>query len=196
LAARAGVRVPQSRLERITDRYGTFCVARFDRVPGSRRMYASAMTLLERQDGEAGASYLDMAEFISDHGAQGHIEDDLEQLFRRVVFNVLIGNRDDHLRNHGFIREPSGWRLSDAFDMNPNTTKAEHALTLDGVSAEPNIATALDTAALYRLDGARATGVVNEVHAAVATWKDQAARQGLPASELQRMEAAINAKPN
>jgi serine/threonine-protein kinase HipA len=193
LAARAGVRVPESRLEQLTDRYGTFCVARFDRIPGSRRMYASAMTLLERHHDEPGGSYLDLAEFISEHGAHGHINGDLEQLFRRAVFNVLIGNRDDHLRNHGFTLEPTGWRLSDAFDMNINVEKARHDLTFDGHSAEPNIATVLETADLYRLDTRRAKAIVNEVRGAVAAWRDEAPHQGLAAAELRRMEGVIEA---
>ncbi|HEX4597753.1 MAG TPA: HipA domain-containing protein [Burkholderiaceae bacterium] len=193
LAGRAGVRVPQSRLEQLGDGYGSFCVARFDRVPGSRRMYASAMTLLERHDDEAGGSYLDIAEFILDHGATDHIGHDLEQLFRRAVFNVLIGNRDDHLRNHGFTLDRNGWRLSDAFDMNPNGAQARHALTFDGCSAEPNVATVVKTAELYRLDGQRARNIVTEVRAAVSGWRDEAARQGLPESELRRMEAVIEA---
>src|SRR5205807_10515244 len=123
----------------VSGRHGTFCVARFDRIPGSRRMYASAMTLLERHNDEPGGSYLDIAEFISGQGANGRIDQDLEQLFRRAVFNVLIGNRDDHLRNHGFILERRGWRLSEAFDMNPDPAKARHAMTLDGYSAEPSV---------------------------------------------------------
>ena len=187
LAARAGIWVPESRLERLTDRYGTFCVARFDRVAASRRMYASAMTLLERQDGEAGASYLDLAEFISDQGAQGHIDEDLAQLFRRLVFNVLVGNRDDHLRNHGFIREASGWRLSPAFDMNPSLAKTEHALTLDGASALPRLQAVLETAEFYRLARAPAQALVEEVRAAVSGWRDEAQRQGLPGLEVTRM---------
>jgi len=193
LAARAGVRVPESRLEQLSDRYGTFCAERFDRFPGTRRMYASAMSLLERDDDEAGGSYLDIAEFISDQGAERHIDQDLEQLFRRAVFNVLIGNRDDHLRNHGFILERKGWRLSEAFDMNPDPAKAQHAMTLDGYSAEPSVSTVLETADLYRLDARRARTIVEEVRSAVATWRDEAARQGLPASELHRMEPIINA---
>ena len=138
------------------------------------------MTLLERQDGEAGASYLDLAEFISDQGAQGHIEADLAQLFRRLVFNVLVGNRDDHLRNHGFIREASGWRLSPAFDMNPSLAKTEHALTLDGASASPRLQAVLETAEFYRLARAPAQALVDEVRAAVLGWRDEAQRQGLP----------------
>ena len=102
-------------------------------------MYASAMTLLERRDGEEGASYLDLALFLQDKGAQGHIDEDLEQLYRRVVFNVMVGNRDDHPRNHGFIREASGWRLAPAFDVNPNLAKSEHSLTFDGKSAVPSL---------------------------------------------------------
>ena len=198
LAARAGVRVPESRLEQLADRYGTFCVARFDRLPGSRRIYTSAMTLLERHGGENDSgdddsSYLDLAEFILDQGSTRHIAQDLEQLFRRAAFNVLIGNRDDGLRNHGFIRERSGWRLSDAFDMNADGAKTRHALTLDGYSAEPDVATVLQTADFYRLRAGRARAIVDEVRRAVATWKDEASRQGLPASELQQMASVIQA---
>ena len=192
LASRAGVRVPESRLEQLGDGYGTFCVARFDRVAGSRRMVASAMTLLERHDDDTG-SYLDIAEFISDHGAPHTIDRDLEQLFRRAVFNVLVGNRDDHLRNHGFTLDRTGWRLSEAFDMNPNGARGRHALTFDGCSAEPNVATVVKTAELYRLDGQRARNIVTEVRGAVAGWRDEAARQSLPASDLRRMEAVIEA---
>ncbi|MCW7537935.1 HipA domain-containing protein [Aquabacterium sp. A7-Y] len=191
LAARAGIGVPDSRLERLTERYGTFCAARFDRVTDSRRMYASAMTLLERQDGESGAGYPDLAEFIADEGAQGHIDEDLAQLFRRAVFNVQVGNRDDHLRNHGFIREASGWRLSPAFDMNPNPFKSEHALTLDENSAAPSTKALLDTAELYRLDRATARTIVEEVSAVVDGWKDEAQRQGLSATEVRRMASVF-----
>jgi serine/threonine-protein kinase HipA len=191
LAAKAGIRVPPSRMEYFSDRYATFCVARFDRLNGRRRMYASAMTLLERQDGEAGASYLDLIEFLSDNGAQDSIDADLRQLFRRVVFNLLVGNRDDHLRNHGFFREPTGWRLADAFDMNPNTSKFEHALMLDGTSAAPSVETVLATADLYRLGDAEAQSIVEEVTAVVATWRDEAAGQGLSNLELQLVESAF-----
>lgn len=193
LAERAGIWVPRSQLMRLASTYGTFCVERFDRKGDSRRMYASAMTLLEYQDGDSGAGYLDLAEFISDNGAQDHIESDLAQLFRRVVFNVLIGNRDDHLRNHGFIREPSGWRLSPAFDMNPSPVKAEHAVTLDGQSAHPSLESVLRTAELYRLVPTVATAIVDEVRTMVATWKKEAEALGLPRPEIKRMESIFQA---
>lgn len=193
LARKAGIVAPEARLEHLSDRYGTFCSARFDRIADGRRMYASAMTLLERQDGEAGASYLDLAEFISDHGAKGHIDEDLAQLFRRVLFNILVGNRDDHLRNHGFIREPSGWRLSPAFDINPNTAKQTHALAIDSKNTEPDIRVAMDQAGLYRLDQKAAQSMLDEVRNAIADWRTEARKLQLPAVEVQRMESVIQA---
>jgi serine/threonine-protein kinase HipA len=193
LARKAGIWVPQSELRYVGERYGTFCVERFDRHEGSRRMYTSAMTLLERQDGDPDASYLDIAEYLAGNGAQGHIDTDLAQLFRRVVFNVLVGNRDDHLRNHGFIREASGWRLSPAFDMNPNPGKREHALTLDGISALPALQTALETAGFYRVDEAQAHRIVVQVQDAVGTWRQEAAALNLSRPEIQRMEHVFQA---
>ncbi|WP_301785385.1 type II toxin-antitoxin system HipA family toxin [Caballeronia sp. SEWSISQ10-4 2] len=188
LARSAGIWVPKSELKYVGTGYATFCVERFDRSKGSRRMYASAMTMLERRDGDTNAGYPDLAEFLSDGGAQGHIGGDLEQLFRRLVFNVLIGNRDDHLRNHGFIREPTGWRLSPAFDMNPNASKLEHTLSIDGKSAAPDMNAVLDTAAFYRLTEGEAEQVIADIRKVVATWRDEAARLKLSRQEIQRME--------
>ena len=153
-------------------------------------MFASAMTLLESVDG-VGASYLDLAEFISDHGAQNQIGPDLEQLFRRVIFNVLIGNRDDHLRNHGFIRERTGWRLAPAFDMNPNPSKAEHALTIDGTTAAPDLDAALETADLYRLGPSPADRVVAQVREVVGAWRAEAESLAIARPEVVRMESVF-----
>lgn len=190
LAERAGIWVPAARLEHLTENYATFCVVRFDRRGEHRRMYASAMTMLERRDGEEGASYLDLALFLQDRGAQGRIDQDLEQLYRRVVFNVMVGNRDDHPRNHGFIREPSGWRLSPAFDVNPNLAKADHSLTFDGRSAVPSLKLVKETADFYRCED-RAGTILDEVHTAVHAWRQEAERLGLPALEIKRMETVF-----
>jgi len=134
LAHRAGIWMPEAQGLRLTDRHLTYCAKRFDRegqvADASRRMFSSAMTLLEYIDGEAGGSYLDLAEFISNQGTQGHVDSDLEQLFRRVLFNIRVGNRDDHLRNHGFIRTATGWRLAPAYDSNP--TQARPTRTYSG----------------------------------------------------------------
>lgn len=191
LARDAKIAVPDCRLESLTERHRTFCAKRFDREEGSRRMFASAMTLLERRDGDESGSYLDLAEFITDHGAQNHVAEDLEQLFRRVVFNVLVGNRDDHLRNHGFIREATGWRLSPAYDLNPNPFKAEHSLTIDGESAAPDLGAVLKTAELYRLKQSAADKIVRQVKASVAKWQRTAARIGCVRDEVLRMKAVF-----
>ncbi len=192
LAKDAGIWVPQSDCLSLGGRHHTFCVKRFDRGvaddPAARRMYTSAMTLLERQDGEDGGSYLDLIELLETHGGAG-LTQDLEQLFRRAVFNLLVGNRDDHLRNHGFVRQPSGWHLSDAFDMNPNPDKRQHALTWDGKSAEPDMGLLLETAPFYRItDAAQAKAIVDQVRAVVATWKDRAQALRLAGVEMQLME--------
>lgn len=123
MAMRAGIDVPPAKLVRLGLPHRTYCVRRFDRQGGARRFYASAMTLLRRDQSE-GASYLDLAHFIRTQGDGRHADADLEQLYRRVVFNVAVGNRDDHLRNHGFILASTGWRLAPAFDVNPNIDKA------------------------------------------------------------------------
>lgn len=199
LAFSCGIRVPEAKIESLNPDYRTYCSKRFDRVtkPGGaaaqRRMYTSAMTLLERRDGEQDASYLDLVQAIEDHGAENHIDEDLEQLFLRAVFNVLIGNRDDHLRNHGFLREPTGWRLSEAFDMNPSTSKHEHALTLDGKSKEPDVSLVVKTAEYYRLTAAHADALVNNVRKHLSRWKDVAHANGLSGLEIKRMTGVIQA---
>lgn len=197
LAKRCGIRVPVAQLARFSNDYSTYCIQRFDRLMGengsTRRMYTSAMTLLERRDGQSEASYLDLAQAIEDFGARHHVEEDLHQLFRRVLFNVLVGNRDDHLRNHGFVRDTTGWRLSPAFDVNPNASKHEHDLTLDGKSAAPDLARVMATAELYRLTAAQAHDIQSEVRRPLADWKQVAQSYGLRGIEITRMSAVIQA---
>jgi len=190
LAVAARVEVPTHRLAQFDHRYRTFCSRRFDRVPRGRRFFVSAMTLLERRDGEA-ASYLEMAEFIQNHGARGAVDSDLEQLLRRVLFNVLVGNTDDHLRNHGFLRETTGWRLAPAFDLNPNPSKRHHALRLDEASDEPDIDTVMSTAEYYRLSAEGAQRILAGLLPATRSWRKRAKAARLPASEIARMEPAF-----
>jgi serine/threonine-protein kinase HipA len=195
LAHETGIWVPESDRLALGGRHHTFCVKRFDRGvggdPQARRMYASAMTLLEREDGEAGASYLDLVDFLETQGGVG-LTEDLHQLFRRAVFNMLVGNRDDHLRNHGFIRLPSGWRLSQAFDMNPSRDKSQHALTWDGKTAEPNLAALGETAPFYRIARPQdARHIIEDVKSVVATWRDKARALRLASVEVQVMETVF-----
>lgn len=196
LARDAGIEMPDAERLLLSDRYHTYCVRRFDRLAAvsgaaqGRRMYASAMTLLERRDGQEGGSYLHLIEVLENHGGAG-LTDDMHQMFRRAVFNLLVGNRDDHLRNHGFILSPTGWRLSPAFDINPNPAKSDHALTWDGKSAAPVLQTVVDTAAYYRLDAAAAQAIVEQVKAAVGRWRERAAALDVSRVEIQMMESVF-----
>lgn len=190
LATECGITTAAHALHRYNSPYHSFCVQRFDRTPQGRRCFVSAMTLLERRDGEGG-SYLEIAEFIQNHGARDQIAPDLEQLFRRVLFNVLVGNSDDHLRNHGFIREPRGWRLAPAYDLNPNPARRHHALRLDDVSDLPNVEVVMETAPYYRLKPAAAKKIEKKIRSVVAGWRQRALQTGLSAGECEVMAAAF-----
>ena len=153
-------------------------------------MYASARTLLDLDSD--GASYLDLAMAVQDNGAAGSIQPGLEELFRRAVFNVLVGNRDDHLRNHGFLREPTGWTLAPAFDVNPNPDKDVHVLALDEADPTPDSSILIAQHAYFRLDIDTAQAIVEQIRAAVRTWPDVAKRLGAARHEASLMEAIID----
>lgn len=182
LARQLGIDVPPSCLERIGQGYHTLLVQRFDRVQGKRRFFTSAMSLLNKTDKEE-ASYLDLAGFIATQGSPDHIAGDLRELFRRVAFNVVIANRDDHLRNHGFIRETEGWRLAPAFDMNPSVKRDTHALALDDSDASPDLTTVLDTAEFYRLSRQQGIDLIAAVIKGVSNWECQAKLLGISGEE-------------
>ena len=150
------------------------------------------MTLL-RKDQSEGTSYLELAQFIRSQGDARHVEADLEQLFRRVAFNVAVGNRDDHLRNHGFVLGKTGWRLAPAFDVNPNIDKADHVLNIDDVDNRPSLETALTTAAFYGVDGLRARQIVNEIVRIVDHWRDAALRMRISGADIDLTAAAFSA---
>jgi serine/threonine-protein kinase HipA len=192
LAQQSGITVPEARLLSLDKDYRTLCVKRFDRVGERRRFYASAMTLLRKEHSE-GTSYLEMAQFLRSQGDGPHVSADLEQLFRRLAFNVAIGNRDDHLRNHGFILGANGWRLSPAFDMNPNIDKADHVLNIDDTDNRPDLKTVIATAAFYGLDAPRARAIVAEVLQAVRQWREMASSLQLSRADILLMEAAFQA---
>lgn len=183
LAKDCGITVPAAQVIKVGSGHHTFMVRRFDRAGSSRTFFASAMALTGHQDAED-ASYLELAEFISTWGDPDKIESDLEELFTRVVFNVATANRDDHLRNHGFIRRPSGWQLAPAFDMNPSFKKDEHALSLDLYNRQPDLELVLQTADYYRLSPSKADSIVSLVTEKISSWKQKAKRLGLSSFEI------------
>lgn len=192
LALKAGVDVPAAKAVRLNNEFHTFCVQRFDRANGARRFYASAMTMLRKQQSE-GTSYLELAQFLRGKGDGAYVDADLEQLFRRVAFNVAVGNRDDHLRNHGFILGATGWRLAPAFDVNPNIDKAEHVLNIDDVDNRPSLQTVLTTAAFYGLTEERGKQIVEEVASAVDGWENLARQVGIARGDVELTVGAFSA---
>jgi Uncharacterized protein related to capsule biosynthesis enzymes len=192
LAAAAGIEVPEHRLLELGCGHRTFAARRFDRVSNTRRMYASAMTMLSRRDRES-ASYLDIALAIADHGARAIIHEQLAAMFRRVVFNVLTAHRDDHLRNHGFLRTVEGWQLAPAFDLNPMPEKSEHELAIDDAIHDGDIDLVLETAPFYRLSPVSAEVIVDEVRGALASWPSVAKSKSLGRDEIEAIREALDA---
>ncbi len=194
LALACGLNVPESMARRFANPHHTFLVKRFDRTRQGRRLhFASAMTLTGHQDGDdgsTGANYLEIARVLIDHGAR--TDADLRELWSRIVFNLLVSNTDDHLRNHGFILVPGkGWRLSEAYDMNPapeshglklNISEADNALDLD---------LARSVAPYFRVDAKAASETIKRSQSIVKQWAKIAVRLGIPAREQERMASAF-----
>jgi len=133
------------------------------------------------------------AQFLRAQGDGAHTATDLEQLFRRVAFNVAVGNRDDHLRNHGFVLGEKGWRLAPAFDVNPNIDKAEHVLNIDDADNRPSLTTVMNTAPFYGLGEERGQQIVEEVASAVDGWEDAARQAGIDRGDVALSAGAFSA---
>jgi serine/threonine-protein kinase HipA len=191
LAAEAGIDVPAARAFRLGSGHRTFACRRFDRAGARRRFFVSAMTLLQREDG-SGGSYLDLADFVQTRGTAAHIAADLLQLWTRVVFNILVRNTDDHLRNHGFIYTGGGWRLAPAYDVNLNPGATQHALAIDGRDQTGDVQLALSTATIYGLDAAAANKVHARVRAVLGTWREKARRLELTRSDIALLEPVLD----
>jgi serine/threonine-protein kinase HipA len=194
LAVGCGLRVAESQARRFAHPHHTFLVRRFDRTDtGQRLHFASAMTLTGHHDGDdasTGTSYLEIARVLMNHGAQTN--DDLRELWSRIVFNVLVSNTDDHMRNHGFILVPGkGWRLSEAFDMNPvpgslgltlNISETDNALDLDLVRS---------VAPFFRLKAKAAGEIIESSQAVVKQWRKIARRLALSTRACEWMAPAF-----
>jgi serine/threonine-protein kinase HipA len=192
LAQSAGLNVPDAQLLGLGSRHRTFASRRFDRPSnGRRRFFVSAMTMLNRQDGEK-ASYLELAEFLSTRGTPAHKQADLHELWTRIVFNIVVSNRDDHLRNHGFILCADGWRLSPAYDLNPNIERSHHQLAIDSSDPTPDVALAVATAGFYDLSTGQADRIIKRVETAVGNWRTVALSHRLPRAEIELVEQAFH----
>jgi serine/threonine-protein kinase HipA len=191
LAELAGIEVPPTKLLSADSEHHIFCAKRFDRKGEERIVYASAMTLAEKRD-HGSASYLDIANALSRFGGNDSFQPDLEQMFRRAAFNILVAHRDDHLRNHGFLLANGGWRLAPAFDLNPLPSNLQHDLAIDDSDHAPSIETLIRTTDFYNLDETHAKAIVGEVRDVVSTIVDVAVNLGVGRSVAEDIAAAIS----
>lgn len=136
---------------------------------------------------------MEFAEFLPHRGAKGHIATELEQLFRRVAFNVAVGNRDDHLQNHGFILTDTGWHLAPAFDVNPNIAKGDHVLNIDETDNRPSVVTVIDSGEWYVGSKDRAAQIVEEVVKITRSWRERAITLQLARVDIETTVAAFAA---
>jgi serine/threonine-protein kinase HipA len=195
LAHEAGIEMSECRLESFSKRGSTFLTKRFDRIGEGRVHFASAMTLLGRNDGDdaaTGASYLELVGFIMRHGSRP--EADLHQLWTRIVFSIAVANTDDHLRNHGFLLEEKGWRLSPAYDINPSPDPSGLSLAIDEHDNSLDFSLALSVAKYFRLTEKEAQSIIDATRTLVATWRERARERGIPRSEIAGMEGAFAAR--
>jgi serine/threonine-protein kinase HipA len=191
LAARARIAVSEWHVVQIGKK-ACLILRRFDRKNGARVPLLSAMSMLGAADNE-NHTYLEIAEALRQQGASPN--DDLKQLWRRIVFNVLISNTDDHLRNHAFLYESQkGWRLSPAYDMNPVPVDVKPRILTTAIDPEDNSASidlALAAAEYFGLKKAEAKAIAGEVGAAVAGWRQEAQKAGITKTEIDRMGSAF-----
>lgn len=190
LAEISGIQTPTRRLTNVGDRRALL-LTRFDRrVDVSRVGYLSAMTLVNRQDGDEG-DYLDIAEAVPEVGA--NVNQDLRELYRRIAFNVAIHDTDDHLRNHGFLRAPGGWRLSPVFDVNPNPELGCPRVTSIGGATDLDDETEAiwDIVGDFRLGNDEARAIIGDVVDAVEGWRDVALRNNIAPREQDRFEEVL-----
>ena len=191
LAVRCGLNVPQAKIIKFSDFGSTFLVKRFDRAGAKRIHFVSAMTLLGKSDGESNeCSYLDLLEFLTSYGASA--KQDAIELWKRIVFNLAVKNTDDHLRNHGFILEKDGWRLSPLYDVNPNPDGTHLSLNITENDCSLDYGLALDTAKYYGITRDEAEKYMNEIKTIISEeWQSIAKKIGLRESSLKYMQSAF-----
>lgn len=193
LAILCGLNVPEAKLESFSKYGSTFLVKRFDREGTKRIHFASAMTLLGKTDGASssdGTSYLDLVSFIKSNGSSP--ENDLLELWKRIVFNMAITNTDDHLRNHGFILTKTGWCLSPLYDVNPVPYGDQLSLNVDDSSNEISLDLAISAAKYYGLSKAAAEKTAEEIVSTVKNnWERFASNVNISRSGIELMRPAF-----
>lgn len=190
MAKECGIVMSDSKMQRFNQPHHTFITKRFDRnEKGHRIHFASAMTLLGYADDLShtpNASYLEMVEWIIAHCENTNAN--LEQLWRRIVFNIAVSNCDDHLRNHGFILNRNGWQLSPAYDINPDEYGTGLSLNISENDNTLDFELALSVAPYFNIQINKANGILNEIKRVVSSWQSYATKFGIP--KLQQDQVA------
>lgn len=193
LAIKAGVNAATTKVLTTGEKYHTLLSKRFDRTQEGKRIhFASAMTLLGLEDGDNatnGHGYLDIVDFILQNCTD--VECNLQELYRRVAFNICIGNSDDHFRNHGFLLTTKGWILSPAYDMNP-TLNEYQSLLISADSNKADLSILLDACEDYMINRKTAEKIVSEVVEAVKGWRELAIGLGLPKREMEMFAGVLD----
>ena len=195
LAVECGLNIAKAKIQKFSTKYHTFISKRFDREKGVRIHFASAMTLLGYTDGtnsSDGASYIELTEFISSNGA--NTKDDLEELWKRIVFSISVTNTDDHLRNHGFILTDKGWLLSPAFDINPIETGVGLKLNISETDNSLDFDLALEVIDYFRIEKTKAEKIVKQIQEKVSCWKNIAGRYNISKAEQNSMAKAFKVR--
>ncbi len=194
LAAAAGINAATARLETVADR-SVLLLDRFDRAGTERIAFLSTMSLIGARDNES-HSYLEIADALRQCSASP--QEDLAELWRRIVFSILISNVDDHLRNHGLLWDGAkGWRLAPAYDLNPTPTDVRPrslSLAIDDQEHTASLELAFEVAGYFGLDAKVATRIASEVGKAVVGWRHEARRLAIRAAEIDRMASAFEHK--
>ena len=186
MAKECGINVAETKVIKAGTGQDILLSKRFDRTEEKKRIHmASSLTVLGLTDGDGqrtGKGYLDIVDFIISGGGN-HIETNLEELYKRVAFNICIGNTDDHFRNHSFLLDKEGWELSPAYDINP-TTSMFQALLIDANSNDSSLNSLYNAHEFYMLDETTARGIIKDVTRNMKYWENMAEDLGLPRREI------------
>lgn len=186
MANECGINVAETKVIKAGTGQDILLSKRFDRTEEKKRIHmASSLTVLGLTDGDGqrtGKGYLDIVDFIISGGGN-HIETNLEELYKRVAFNICIGNTDDHFRNHSFLLGKEGWELSPAYDINP-TKSMFQALLIDANSNDSSLNSLYNAHEFYMLDETTARSIINDVTRNMKNWENMAEDLGLPRREI------------
>lgn len=195
LAIQVGIDAAVTQVISTNDKYHTLLSRRFDRTEdGERIHFASAMTLLGLDDGDnaaTGHGYLDIVDFILQNCT--NVEENLKELYRRVAFNICIGNSDDHFRNHGFLLTVKGWTFSPAYDMNPTLSEYQ-SLLINSSTNKADLNILIDACEEYMLSRKVAELIISEVIEVVKNWRVLATKLGISKREMEMFSSVFNSR--